>query len=286
MKPRLLLVSFAFLFLTTFALTAQQSANPHPFRIQYGAQLAVLTEDEFKQVLSEAQSGDRDAQYWLALIYDQGKLVAKNDEQFFGWLTKSAEQGYAPAEQLLQASNANTADRDPVKAEMWLLRGAEQGNAESQFWLGVAYDQNWFGTADNQVAAKWFRLAAEQGEPDAEASLGQKYEDGDGVEQNYALAGQWYRRAAEHVPDWGGAGQGRSHLGQLYENGLGVPKDYVQAYMWFSLANGESAVADLRSKMTEAQILEAERMTQEWKSRHPEPKEILNGKSAEIAVQP
>jgi hypothetical protein len=154
---------------------------------------------------------------------------------------------------------------------MFLLRGAEQGNADSQFWLGVAYDQNWFGTMDNQEAAKWFRLAAEQGHPDAQVSLGQAYEYGDGVEQNYALAAQWYRKAAEHVPNLGGAGVGRSGLAGLYMQGLGVPKDYVQAYMWFSLANGETVPADLRSNMSAAQIVKAERMTERWKSLHPEP---------------
>jgi hypothetical protein len=272
MEPRLLLPSFAFLLLTVFAVSAQQSANPTPFRVQYAAQLVVLTQEQFMQVLSEAQAGERDAQYWLALIYNQGKLVPKDHEQFVGWLNKSAEQGYAPAQRLLQTGVQTGADRDTVNAEMWLLRGAEQGNAESQFWLGVAYDQNWFGTMDNLEAAKWLRLAAEQGQPDAQASLGQKYEDGDGVVQNYALAAQWYRRAGEHVPNLGGAGVGRWRLGQLYEDGLGVPKDYVQAYMWFSLSNGEEHLVDLRSKMATAQILEAERMTQEWKSRHPEPR--------------
>jgi TPR repeat protein len=290
MNPRLLLPSFAFLFLTPFALFAQQNARPTSFRVQYAAQLVVLTEDEFKQVLLEAQSGDRAAQYWLALIFHQGKFVARNDEQFFGWLTKSAEQGYAPAQQLLQPNinriSSMTLDRDKVKSEMFLLRGAEQGNADSQFWLGVSYDQNWFGTTDNEEAAKWFRLAAEQGHPDAQTSLAQAYEDGDGVEQNNSLAAEWYQKAAEHVPDLGGAGVARYSLARLYMQGLGVRKDYVQAYMWFSLANGESAVAELRSKMTETQILEAERMTQEWKSRHPEPKEFLNSKSAEIGVQP
>jgi TPR repeat protein len=285
MKPRLLLSSFAFLFLATSVLLAQQNTSATPFRIQYAAQLVVLTEDEFKQVLSEAQSGDREAQYWLALISHQGKFVARNDEQFFAWLTKSAEQGYAPAQQLLQPSispNLNGIERDKVKSEMFLLRGAEQGNADSQFWLGVAYQQNRFGTTDNEEAAKWFRLAAEQGHPDAQTLLGQAYEYGDGVEQNYALAAEWYQKAAEHVPNLGGAGVGRSSLAKLYEQGLGVRKDYVQAFMWFRLAtDDESAVADLRFKMTKAQIFEAERMTQEWKSRHPEPKEFLNGKNAE-----
>jgi TPR repeat protein len=290
MKPRLLLPSFAFLFLAVFALSAQQSASPTPFRVQYGAQLYVLTQEQFKQVLSEAQAGDRDAEYWLALIYHQGSYhagmhVAKDHEQFVDWLTKSAEQDYAPAQQLLQAVNSTSADRDRVKAEMWLLRGAEQGNADSQFWLGIAYEHNWFGTADNQEAAKWFRLAAEQGQPDAQTSLGQAYEYGDGVEQNYALAAECYRKTAEHVPSFGAAGFGRTSLARLYMQGLGVPKDYIQAYMWFSLANDETALADLRSQITIAQILEAERMAQEWKSRHSEPEKIYPSCVVEADLQ-
>jgi TPR repeat protein len=272
MRLRLSLLAATLLVFYVSALAAQQATRPSSFRVQYGAQLVVLTRDEFIQVVSEAQSGDRDAQYWLALIYDQGKLVPKDRQQFVGWLTKSAEQGYAPAQQLLQTGVQTGADRDPVKAERWLLLGAEQGNAESQFWLGVAYDQNWFGTADNQEAAKWFRLAAEQGQPDAQASLGQKYEDGDGVEQNYALAAQWYRKAAEQVPDLGGAGQGRWRLGQLYLDGRGVPKDYAQAYMWFSLGPGGTVPSELLSKMSTDQILKAQRMTEQWKSHHPEPR--------------
>jgi tetratricopeptide (TPR) repeat protein len=117
-----------------------------------------------------------------------------------------------------------------------LLAKAERGDGGAQMWLGAAYEQGWFGTTNVQEALKWFRRAAAQGDPDAQNSLGQMYEDGEGVPQNYAQAAKWYRRAAEHVPDRGGAGQGRNNLGLLYLDGLGVPKNYVQAYMWFRLA--------------------------------------------------
>jgi uncharacterized protein len=95
-------------------------------------------------------------------------------------------------------------------------------------------------------------------------------EDGEGVKQNYVLAAEWYRKAAEHVPDLGGAGQGRNDLGLLYMNGLGVPQDYVQAYMWFRLANVETNLSYAKTQMTPTQVLEAERMATEWKSHHPE----------------
>ena len=275
MKLGLLLSSITFLFLAPSDLLAQQSISVEQVRIAGGFQLVVLTQDEFKHLSSQASEGDRESQYWLALLYMDGKkFVSKSSKSCIDWLSKSAEQGYAPAQQALEGlvnRKLFGTNRDSVKAEMYMLRGAEQGNADSQFWLGVAYEQNWFGTTDLKEAAKWYRKAAEQGQPDAQASLGMLYEDGDGVEQDYRAAALWYRKAAEHVPDLGGAGQGRWHLGQLYEDGLGVPEDYVQAYMWFSLSNGERHIADLRPKMTNAQILEAQRMIEQWKSGHPEP---------------
>jgi TPR repeat protein len=56
----------------------------------------------------------------------------------------------------------------------------------------------------------------------------------------------------------------------MYANGEGVPQDYVQAFVWFNLAASESDKAaqyrDLvASKMTPAQIAEAQRLVQEWK---------------------
>ena len=147
---------------------------------------------------------------------------------------------------------------------------AQQGDADSQMWLGSAYEQGWFGKTNFPAALQWFLKSAEQGNPDAQNSLGQMYEDGEGLEQNYILAAKWYRKAADHVPNLGGAGQGRNNLGLLYLKGLGVPKNYVQAYMWFKLANTETNLAYAKAQMTPAQVLEAERMAMEWKGHHPE----------------
>lgn len=157
--------------------------------------------------------------------------------------------------------------------ERALLAKARQGDAGSQMWLAAAYEQGWFGKTNLAEALKWFRKSAEQGNPDAQYSLGQMYEDGEGVPQNYSLAAHWYRKAAEHVPDLGGAGQGRYHLGLLYLDGRGVPKDYVQSYMWLRLAGFESNPGLSRAKahMTPQQILEAERSVEEWKSRRVSP---------------
>jgi uncharacterized protein len=150
------------------------------------------------------------------------------------------------------------------------LTRSQHGEAGAQFWLGAGYEQGWFGKANFQEALHWLRKAAAHGDPDAQNVLGQMYEDGEGVQQDYVLAAEWYRNAAEHVPDLGGAGQGRNNLGVLYLHGLGVPKDYVQAHMWFSLTSSEANLSYAEAQMTLAQLLDAKRMATEWKSNHSE----------------
>jgi TPR repeat protein len=265
MKPCILL-----LMLLAFApacLTAQQQ-NPDPDSKQEGlavwAHLKLMTPSEFQELMTKAQSGDAAAQYQVGLAYDMGKHVAKNFDEAQRWFLKSAEQGYPPAEGLyglgMRQSNSAIAER-------WMLRAAEHGDASTQFWLATAYDDNWFGTTDSELALKWYEKAAEAGDPDAQVVLGQKYADGEGVKQSYELAAKWFRKAAEHVPDLGGAGQGRYRLGQLYMEGLGVPRDYVQAYFWLSL-NGPDAAADAKEHLSPAQIQEADKLLKAWQEQH------------------
>ena len=57
-------------------------------------------------------------------------------------------------------------------------------------------------------------------------------------------------------------------MGMLYLDGKGVQRDYVQAYMWFRLAEVEPNLSFAGAHMTPEQILEAEGLAEEWKSRH------------------
>ncbi|HTZ99655.1 MAG TPA: tetratricopeptide repeat protein [Candidatus Aquilonibacter sp.] len=171
----------------------------------------------------------------------------------------------------VRAAGARSALKWTPAQRQALLDKAEHGDRSSQMWLGCAYEQGWFGETNFPEALKWFRKAAAQGDPDAQFSLGRMYADGEGVAQNYKLAAGWYRMAAEHVPDYGGAGQGRNALGLLYLDGRGVPKSYVQAYMWFRLAKDDEAAADARSHMSSAEIAGAERLIADWQRRHATP---------------
>ena len=166
----------------------------------------------------KAEAGDPTAQYLLGMHYAFG---IQNDEQLAQsvfWFRKSAEQQYSEAEYRLGQAYASGRGvrNDSETASYWFRRASEDGAVNAQFWLGLMYENGRGVKRSRQQALTWFLRAAKQGNPDAQVSRGQAYEDGDGVPQNYVQAAEWYRKAAEHVPDYGGAGQGRNDLGLLY----------------------------------------------------------------------
>ena len=109
---------------------------------------------------------------------------------------------------------------------------------------------------------------ADAGSASAQNNLGLMYYNGQGVAQDYAAAAGWYRKAA----DQGNAGA-QSNLGVMYVAGQGVTQDYVQAHKWFNLsaASGNANAVKNRdlvaSKMTPAQIAEAQRLASAWRKK-------------------
>lgn len=265
MKFRILLLLFLLLPIPVLRCSAQQSSDPKKDNLAAYAHFWYLTQSEVEEILTKAQSGDPEAQFWIGIMYGEGRLVARDSDKVNQWFLKSAEQGYAPAQRMFALS---IRERNSSVAERWLFRAAEQDDADAQYWLGVGYEQNWFGTTDVKESVKWYQKAAENGNPDAQVLLGDRYENGEGVEQNYRLAAEWYRKAAEHVPDLGGAGQGRSRLGLLYMQGLGVPQDFAQAYFWFSLNGAEGDTSDAKAHLSPAQVQETDRLVKEWRDEH------------------
>jgi TPR repeat protein len=267
MNPRILLLLLLPLVIPVVRSATQETPDSKQAELTVWARLKTMTPSDLQAFVAKAKAGDAESQYWVGQAYSEGRLVQKDEEEAARWYLKSAEQGYAPAQRLYGMVSMHV---NPAVSERWMLRAAEQGDAEAEFWLGVAYEQNWFGTTDVKEAVKWYQKAAQNGNPDAQVELGQKYEDGEGVEQNFKLAAEWFRKAAEHVPDLGGAGQGRNRLGLLYMDGLGVPQNYEQAYFWFSLdgPEGNGNTADAKSHLSPAQIGRTDRLVKEWKERH------------------
>jgi hypothetical protein len=99
MKPRILLLFLSLLLIPLGPSAAQQSPDPKQANLVAYARFKALTPHELDGLLSKAQSGDAEAQYWAGIFYSQGK-VPKHSEEGARWLLKSAEQGYAPAQRI------------------------------------------------------------------------------------------------------------------------------------------------------------------------------------------
>ncbi|WP_048942598.1 tetratricopeptide repeat protein, partial [Haemophilus influenzae] len=65
--------------------------------------------------------------------------------------------------------------QDDFEAVKWYRKAAEQGDANAQAYLGLAYTEGRGVRQDYTEAVKWFRKAAEQGHANAQAILGFSY---------------------------------------------------------------------------------------------------------------
>jgi len=133
-------------------------------------------------------------------------------------------------------------------------------------WADLQAGVNAYERGDYDMALAEFRPLGDQGDAVAQYNLGVMYDNGQGVPQDYQEAEKWYRRAADQ-----GVAQAQSNLAMMYYSGQGVPQDYVLAHMWANLAasHGNEGPVEIRNiiatKMTPAQIAEAQRLAREWK---------------------
>lgn len=102
--------------------------------------------------------------------------------------------------------------------------------------LAIGYDA--YSRMDLAKALARFQKAAEDGNVTAQDSLGVMHANGEGVPRNYALALMWFEIASENVPEADTSWQVR-------------------------LAEFKSQVA---LHLTPAEVIEARRRAQEWKS--------------------
>ena len=120
-------------------------------------------------------------------------------------------------------------------------------------------------TASDEAAGEMSAAqSADQGDAKAQYELGLSCYHGQGVARDYAEAAKWYRKAADQ--DYAEA---QHMLGLMYASGRGVAKDNVESYKWLSLAASRFPLSvvnrdDIASKMTPAQIAQAQNLAQEW----------------------
>lgn len=157
------------------------------------------TEQANYWLLRAAMDGDKDAQYFIGLKYNdkQGFL---NKTQGLYWLEKAAQQNFIDAEIVLASiyeKENDTLAPDLAKAAYWYEKAATQGNIEAQSFIALMYRDGKGVAIDKTQALKWFNSAAKQGDAFSQYNLGLMYEHGNGVKKNTKQAMYWYTLAAK-----------------------------------------------------------------------------------------
>jgi TPR repeat protein len=104
----------------------------------------------FKDFFEAAKEGHANSQFNVALMYEQGLGIGKNEKE----------------------------------AVFWYAKSALQGNSAAQFNLGVLYENGRGTPIDFTKANEWYRKAAVQGDGLAIGNLGMLYIRGQGVKEN------------------------------------------------------------------------------------------------------
>ncbi|MSO19947.1 MAG: sel1 repeat family protein [Acidobacteria bacterium] len=156
------------------------------------------------------------------------------------------------------------------EALRWYRIAAMQGYPDAQFNLGLAHMEGKGVARDFTQAVRWYKMAGESGYLQAQIMLADMYLKGQGVAGDQNEAAKWYSLAADQ-----GSAVAQYVLGNLHIGGKGVTADLTQAYKWFTImakttgdenarGNAERSMEILKERMTQAQIIQAGNMAQDW----------------------
>lgn len=181
-----------------------------------------------------------------------------------------AEQGSADAQFHLAVAYMLGQDgkQDLVEAVKWFRKAADQGDSLAQYNLGNAYEYGEGVEQDSAEAVKWFTKSAEMGCVQSQYSLAVAYDKGRGVRQDDSEAIRWWQKAADQ-----GDEEAQCRLGSAYATGKGVVKNNQTAYQWFLLAgkrgseNAISMLVSFEPSLSYAEQTIARDWVQEWKLR-------------------
>lgn len=161
-----------------------------------------------------AARGNPQAQFEVAAVYGEGRLVQKNEAEAARWYERAAAQGFAPAQYRLGNlyEMGTGVEKDLDQAKLWYQRAAEAGNRMAMHNLAALFAGGQLGDQQFELAAQWFTEAAARGMTDSQFNLGMLYARGLGVEQDFAQSYKWFALAAQQGDK--DASQARDDIGK------------------------------------------------------------------------
>ena len=176
--------------------------DPDDPRVQYHYARALSKAGRYAEAVEwgrkSANQGYAAAQNLLGIRYETGHGVEHNLTEAAKWFLKAAEHEIVNAHITLGMLyfNGLGVPKDYDKSVYWYQRAADEGSAEGKYNLGLMYMNGWAVKTDLAAALDWFAEAAEDDFLPAHTILGDAYADGHGVEKDLDVAAEWYGRAA------------------------------------------------------------------------------------------
>jgi hypothetical protein len=160
----------------------------------------VDTDMAFMWFSKAAEKNNEYGLYGLAICYEEGKGVAKNEAKALEYYKKAGNLKCAGA--LIDLGNhffAGTLGLEKSERDAVLCwkQAAQLGDKLGQYKYGACY-LNGIGLIQNdQQAFEWFRKSAKQGFAAAQYKLGCCFLDGIGTQQDFKAAYQWLTKAED-----------------------------------------------------------------------------------------
>jgi len=196
----------------------------------------------FEKTLKLAESGDRQAQVRVGIMYANGNGTETDKRKAVAWYEKSAAQGHTGAQFNLGECYyvGEGVLQDYAEAAKWYKKSADGGDALGQYELGNLYFKGQGVPKDHVQALKLYRKAAVIGHhKDAENRLSSIYQNQDARYKYGELSPKDDKEAFEWINELAlkGDAQAQYHLAIMFRHGVGCEKDLVSCYAWLNVAN-------------------------------------------------
>lgn len=184
-----------------------------------------------------------------------GEADAASGESASAQSTGSASENATDALQNFEAGIVAYQANDLGLAFKEFLTAANKGHSDSQYNLGLMYEQGIGTGKDETQAVAWYAKSASQGNSAAQFNLGVLYENGRGTKVDFAQANKWYRAAAVQRDPLA-----IGNLGMLYIRGDGVPVNKIAgvALLFMSATMDPSPSNNARQNITATRGLSTE----------------------------
>ncbi|WP_280541352.1 tetratricopeptide repeat protein [Chromohalobacter sp. 11-W] len=240
----------------------------------FGAAIDKLSEEEVKD-LSTTDANRK--KLFLGIFYIKGAPefhIEKDCEKAVDFLQDAWEKDITDAGYTLATMyyNGVCTEKNINKARELATQTAQEGFILAQRMLGLAYvDEKWakLYPYDVEKGIYWLSKAGNAGDRESAGQLSYMYDKGEKVPQDQKKSFSWLKKGVFNKYEKRNR-SGFSILAESYEKGIGTEVDLIKAYKFYDLtgtagAEGKQRVA---KKMTQEQIDEALRQSQEWQKEH------------------